>query len=97
HQRGVIRVIPLVVVPLDDLRGSGANVLPLTNDRMREGGLGREKYGEDCLVCESARRVFPTGEFGDNRPLLLLELVFRVDAEIENPVGFDIKSDRPAL
>ena len=56
-QRGVVRVIPLVVVPLDDLGGRVPDVLLFADDRVRVRRVLREQQRQDRLVLQVPRVV----------------------------------------
>ena len=56
-QGRVVRVVPLVVVPLDDLRRRGPDVLLLADDRVRVRRLRRVEQRQDRLVLQVPRPV----------------------------------------
>jgi hypothetical protein len=56
-ERGIVRVVPVVVVPLDDLGGGVANVRFLTDHGVRIRRRGREEQLQNGLIFEVPRAV----------------------------------------
>ncbi len=96
-QGGVVRVIPLVVMGLDDLVGRRPDVLGLADDGMAVWSFLAEQERQDGLLLQVPRPVFVTLQLGDDGALLLLELVLLVDPQVAHAVGLDLQGDLPAV
>ena len=93
----VVRVVPQVVVPGDDLGSRTTDVLLIADHRVAVRVLGIEQPGQDGLVLQFPRAVFAALEFGNHGPFFLLELVLGVDLRVPHTVGFDLQGLFPTV